>query len=108
MSTPHPLAYLAISQRPTTKRSLPPLDPLLLACRRSDRSQCFYPRRDAIGMHNEILRPPQALRTRRKRAVGRSHESNSVLPHEVLAQRIPASAHARVARVYLARVPNPE
>ena len=29
-------------------------------------------------------------------------------PHEVLAQRSPASAHARVAQVYLVRLPNPE
>ena len=39
-----------------------PLDPLLCRQRQADRSQCFYPRHDATVMHNEILRPPQALR----------------------------------------------
>ena len=29
-------------------------------------------------------------------------------PHEASAQRTPASAHARVAQVYLVRLPNPE
>ena len=43
-----------------------------------------------------------------KRAVGRSHESNSVRPHEAIAQRTHASAHARTARLYREWGPNPE
>ena len=107
MSTPHPLAYLAISQRPTTKRSLlrsircswpagGPTD-LNASTRDAMRLACAT-RFFALRRHSDTP----------KRAVGRSHESNSVRPHEAIAQRTHASAHARTARLYREWGPNPE
>ena len=104
--TPSPWS-LAIRQCPTTKRSLlrsircsvdsgRPTD-LNASTRDATRSSCTT-RFFALRGHSNTP----------KRAVGRSHEPNSVRPHEASAQRTPASAHARVAQVYLVRLPNPE
>ena len=57
----------------------------------------------------ETARPPAANRRRQQERFDRFRdEYNLVRPHEALAQRTPASAHARSAREYPERVPDPE
>ena len=57
----------------------------------------------------ETARPAAANRRRQQERFDRFRdEYNLVRPHEALAQRTPASAHARSAREYPERVPDPE
>ena len=57
----------------------------------------------------ETARPPAANRRRQQERFDRFRdEYNLVRPHGALAQRTPASAHARSTREYPKRVPDPE
>ena len=104
--TPSPW-YLAISQRRATKRSLlrsircsvdsgRPTD-LNASTRDAMRLACAT-RFFAFRGHSDTP----------KRAVSRSHGSNSARPHAAIAQHTPASQHARAARLYREQVPDPE
>ena len=104
--TPSPW-YLAISQRRTTKRSL--LRSIRCSVDSGRPTDLNASTRDALRL--ACITRFFALRGHSdtpKRAVGRSHESNSVCPYEAIAQRTHASAHARTARLYREWGPNPE